>query len=83
MFPLKHRFIKVTFLSEKHIKIFSNSLLTYHQIAPSCVMIAYDAASQSTHDAGGFLLLTKASPETGFYCSLFHFKYIEEISITK
>ena len=33
MFPLKHRFIKVTFLSEKHIKIFSNSLLTYHQIA--------------------------------------------------
>ena len=34
MFRIKHRSIKVTLFSEKHIKIFSKIILTYHQIAP-------------------------------------------------
>lgn len=33
MFRIKHRSIKVTLFSEKHIKIFSKIILTYHQIA--------------------------------------------------
>ena len=42
MFRLNHRSIKVTLLSEIHIKIISKISLTYHQIAflqlffPSC-----------------------------------------------
>lgn len=34
MFAPKHRSIKVTLFSEKHIKIFSKFILTYYQIAP-------------------------------------------------
>ena len=38
MFRIKHRSIKVTLFSEKHIKIFSKIILTYHQIAP-CILL--------------------------------------------
>ena len=39
MLRIKHRSIKVTLFSEKHIKIFSKIILTYHQIAPSITLI--------------------------------------------
>lgn len=45
MFRVKHRSIKVTLFSEKHIKIFSKIILTYHQIAPSLSFLAGESVS--------------------------------------